>query len=66
MIYYSLSILLLSGIRNITLVCSNQDEESFKLLLGNGEEFGVDLKYSIQNKPENSPWNCTSYQREGI
>ena len=55
MIYYSLSILLLSGIRNITLVCSNQDEESFKLLLGNGEEFGVNLKYSIQNKPEGIP-----------
>jgi len=36
MIYYSLSILLLSGIRKITLVCSDQDEESFKLLLGNG------------------------------
>ena len=55
MIYYSLSILLLSGLRNITLVCSKKDQDKFKALLGNGEEFGVDLKYSIQNKPEGIP-----------
>ena len=55
MIYYSLSILLLSGLRNITLVCSSKDQDKFKALLGHGEEFGVDLKYSIQDEPEGIP-----------
>ena len=39
MIYYSLSILLLSGIKQITVVCNVNETEEFKKLLGNGEEF---------------------------
>ena len=55
MIYYSLSILMLSEIRNITIVCNPKDENSYKSLLGDGGEFGLDLYYSIQEKPEGIP-----------
>ena len=39
MIYYSLSILFLSGIKNITIVCNGKDLSTFKSLLGDGEQF---------------------------
>ena len=55
MIYYSLSILLLSGIKQITVVCNVNETEEFKKLLGNGEEFGVEIKYSTQESPEGIP-----------
>lgn len=55
MIYYSLSILLLAGIRDITLVCNDKDLDNYKTLLGDGSEIGIQIKYSIQNKPEGIP-----------
>lgn len=55
MIYYSLSILFLAGIRNITLVCNTEELQIYKNLLGEGEEFGVDISYSTQDKPEGIP-----------
>ena len=55
MIYYSLSILMLAGIREITIVCNSYDLESFKSLLGDGEEFGIDLSYSLQDNPDGIP-----------
>ncbi len=55
MIYYSLSILLLSGIKQITVVCNVNETEEFKKLLGDGEEFGVEIKYSTQESPEGIP-----------
>jgi glucose-1-phosphate thymidylyltransferase len=55
MIYYSLSILLLSQVRDITIVCNPEDELLFKNLLGNGEEFGVDINYSKQSNPSGIP-----------
>jgi len=51
MIYYSLSILLLAGMREITIVCNPEDRDSFQKLLGSGEEFGADIKYSVQEAP---------------
>lgn len=55
MIYYSLSILLLSGIRDITIVCNSKDLDSFNLLLGNGEDLGIEITYSVQDSPDGIP-----------
>lgn len=55
MIYYSLSILLMSKIRDIVLVCNNESLEKYQMLLGDGEEFGVNISYSIQEQPEGIP-----------
>ena len=55
MIYYSLSILLLAGMREITIVCNPEDRDSFQKLLGSGEEFGADIKYSVQEAPLGIP-----------
>ena len=55
MIYYSLSILLLANVRKITLICDDNSHDSYFKLLGNGEEFGIHLNYSIQESPEGLP-----------
>ena len=52
MIYYSLSVLLLAGIRDILIICNPEDLESYKLLLGDGADFGIKIQYRIQDKPE--------------
>lgn len=51
MIYYPLSVLMIAGIRDILIITTPEDNESFKRLLGNGSEFGVHLEYAIQEKP---------------
>ena len=51
-IYYPLSALMLAGIRDILIITTPEDNESFKRLLGDGKQFGVNLQYAIQEKPE--------------
>ena len=51
MIYYPLSVLMIAGIRDILIITTPEDNESFKRLLGDGSEFGVHLEYAIQEKP---------------
>jgi glucose-1-phosphate thymidylyltransferase len=51
MIFYSLSILMLSGIDDILIITRNEDVNLFKNLLGNGENFGIKLDYAIQDNP---------------
>ena len=51
MIYYSLSILIMSDIREILLISTNRDKNSFQNLLGDGSRFGVSIKYKIQDSP---------------
>jgi glucose-1-phosphate thymidylyltransferase len=51
MIYYSLSILMLAKIRDVTIVVNPQDEGIFKNLLGNGSCLGMNLSYVKQKKP---------------
>lgn len=52
MIYYPLSVLMLAGIRDILIITTPEDQGSFKRLLGNGNQFGIQLSYEIQEKPE--------------
>ena len=52
MIYYSLSILMLAGIRNILLISTPKDIGSFQRLLGDGSQLGISIQYAIQPKPE--------------
>lgn len=51
MIYYPLSVLMLAGIRDILIITTPEDNESFKRLLGDGSQFGIKLTYAIQEKP---------------
>ena len=52
MIYYPLSVLILAGIREILIITTPEDIESFKRLLGDGSTFGVELSYAIQPSPD--------------
>lgn len=52
MIYYPLSVLMLAGIREILIITTPEDQLSFKKLLGDGSDFGIQLDYAVQAKPE--------------
>ena len=52
MIYYPISVLMLSGIKEILIITTSNDLPTFKNLLGNGEQIGVKFTYAIQPKPE--------------
>ena len=52
LIYYPLSTLMLGGIREILIITTSIDSDSFKRLLGDGRSLGIEIKYSIQQKPE--------------
>jgi len=52
MIYYPLSVLMLAGIKDILIITTPEDNESFKRLLGDGSQFGIHLEYAIQHKPK--------------
>lgn len=51
MIYYPLSVLMLSGIKDILIITTEQDQPNFKKLLGDGSRFGINLEYVIQPSP---------------
>jgi glucose-1-phosphate thymidylyltransferase len=52
MIYYPLSVLMLAGIRDILIITTPEDIDSFKRLLGDGTNFGINLHYTIQPSPD--------------
>jgi glucose-1-phosphate thymidylyltransferase len=52
MIYYPISVLMLSGIREICLITTPQDQAQFKRALGDGSQWGVSFTYVIQPSPD--------------
>lgn len=52
MIYYPLSTLMLAGIKDILIISTPSDTPRFKSLLGNGEQFGLNLSYVVQPSPD--------------
>ena len=52
MIYYPLSTLMLSGIKDILIISTPQDTPRFEKLFGSGSQLGLNLHYRVQKKPE--------------
>lgn len=52
MIYYPLSTLMLAGMRDILIITTPQDNAAFRSLLGDGSDWGINIEYTIQEKPE--------------
>jgi len=51
MIYYPLSVLLLAGMREILVITTPADKPSFERVLGNGNQWGVEISYAVQPTP---------------
>lgn len=51
MIYYPLSVLMLAGIKDILIITTPEDNDSFKRLLGDGKDMGCNFEYAVQEKP---------------
>ena len=51
MIYYPLSVLMLAGIRDILIITTPHDQESFQKLLGDGSHVGCNFSYEVQSEP---------------
>nr|WP_330217008.1 glucose-1-phosphate thymidylyltransferase RfbA [Francisella philomiragia] len=52
LIYYPLSVLMLAGLKDILIITTEQDQPSFKNLLGDGSDLGINLEYIIQPSPD--------------
>lgn len=52
MIYYPLSTLMLAGIKDILIISTPEDTPRFKSLLGDGNQFGIQLSYKVQPSPD--------------
>ncbi len=52
MIFYPLSVLMLAGIRDILIITTPEEQSAFKRLLQDGTNYGIDITYAVQQKPE--------------
>jgi len=52
MIYYPISVLMMAEIRDILIITTPEDADSFKRLLGDGSQYGINIQYAVQPKPE--------------
>ena len=52
MVYYPISVLMLAEIRDILIITTPEDNANYRRLLGDGSQFGVNIQYAIQEKPE--------------
>lgn len=52
MVYYPISVLMLAGIRDILIITTPEDQSSFQRLLGDGSDFGINLSYEVQPRPD--------------
>jgi glucose-1-phosphate thymidylyltransferase len=52
MIYYPISVLMLAGIREILIISSPEYIDNYRRLFGSGEQFGVQISYKVQPRPE--------------
>ena len=52
MVYHPLSVLMLAGIRDILVISTPEDSASFRRLLGDGNQIGINLQYATQDSPD--------------
>ena len=52
MVYYPLSTLMLAGIRDVLVITTPHEADQFKRLLGDGDQFGINLTYAVQASPD--------------
>ena len=52
LVHYPISTLMLTGIREILIITTPQDQDSFKRLLGDGSKYGVSFTFAVQENPE--------------
>ena len=55
LVYYPLATLMLAGIRNILVITTPRDKESYIDLLGNGNQWGIEIQHAVQPNPEGLP-----------